>query len=168
MLEEQLQMGWDGLTREVVDICHKLGLPNACTEFVYREEVAEAIMVNHLRNLKEEYGMEKLKHLKDTDIRYMQPYMKFASLENARIEFKFRVRMLDNRANMGKKYKSKACPHCPAGRQSGVIETSQHWFDCDAYKKFREGVDPEMSFSDRVVFLRRVQLLRIELEKHVI
>ena len=49
---------------------HKLGLPNACTEFVYREEVAEAIMVSHLKNLKEEYSMEKLKHLNDSDIRW--------------------------------------------------------------------------------------------------
>ena len=40
--------------------------------------------------------MEKLKHLKYNDIRYMQDYMKRASLEDARLEFRYRVGMLDN------------------------------------------------------------------------
>ena len=81
----------------------------------------------------------KLKH-----ITKMQSYMKMSSLEDARLEFRYRVGMLDNRANMGKRYKYKHCPHCPAGRQNGDVETSQHWFVCEAYEKFRRGVDPEM------------------------
>ena len=111
--------------------------------------------------------MEKLKHLKDNDIRYMQGYMKMASLEDARLEFRYRVNMLDNRANMGKRYKFKHCPHCPAGREEGVVESSQHWMQCEAYKELRRGLDPEASLSDRIKYLRSVQILRIELEKHV-
>ena len=68
---------------------------------------------------------------------------------------------------MGNKYPSKACPHCPAGRQQGEVETSHHWFLCEAYSEFRRGVDPEMNLQDRVVYLRRVQLLRAELEKNL-
>ena len=93
--------------------------------------------------------------------------MKMASLEDARVEFRYRVNMLDNRANMSNKYSSKACPHCPAGRQQGMVETSLHWLSCDAYFQFRNGADPEMNLQDRVLYLRRVQLLRTELEKNL-
>ena len=138
------------------------------SQFVYREEVEEAMIFSNLKVLKEEYGMEKLKHLKNSDMRKMREYMKMASLEDARLEFRFRVGMLDNRANMGKKYQSKSCPHCPAGRQDMVVETSHHWLECDAYEEFRRGIDPELNLKDRVIYLRRVQLLRAELEKTVI
>ena len=69
ILQEQLRQGWKGLAQEVVEICQKIGLSNACLEYVQREEVAEAIMISHLKVLKEEYKMEKLKHLQNTDIR---------------------------------------------------------------------------------------------------
>ena len=162
-----MAMQWDGLSMEVKQICDKLGLPDACTTFVHREAVKEAALYSHLKVLKEEYSMEKLKHLKDNDIRYMQGYMKMASLEDARLEFRYRVNMLDNRANMGKRYKFKHCPHCPAGREEGVVESSQHWMQCEAYKELRRGLDPETSLPDRIKYLRNVQTLRIELEKHV-
>ena len=158
--------GWEGLTCEVVEICKKVGLPNACEEYIQREEVMEAMLNSNLKVLKEEYGMTKLKHLKNSDLRYMQKYMTMASLEDARVEFRYRVGMLDNRANMGNKYSTKACPHCPAGRQHGMVESSHHWFSCDAYSEFRRGIDPEMNLQVRVLYLRRVQLLRAELEKN--
>ena len=167
ILKEQMAMKWDGLSKEVTEICEKVGLRNACTVFVDRKTVTEAVMYSHLKVLKEEYSMEKLKHLKDQDLRYMQPYMKRASLEDARLEFRYRVNMLDNRASMGKRYKFKYCPHCPAGRDEGVIESSQHWMECAAYTELRRGLDPEGSLPDRLKFIRSVQILRIELEKYV-
>ena len=94
--------------------------------------------------------------------------MTMASLENARLEFRFRVGMLDNRVNMGEKYLSKACPHCPAGQMEGAEESSQHWLVCQAYVELRRELDPKTSLEDRVLYLRRVQILRIELEKNVI
>ena len=124
-------------------------------------------MNNHLKILKEEYGMEKLKHLQNTDLRYMQKYMAQVSLENSRLEFRYRTRMLDTRADMGKRYSFKTCPHCPAGRMEGVVENSQHWLECAAYKEFRIGADPENVLEDRSIYLRRVQLLREHLEKTI-
>ena len=109
-----------------------------------------------------------MKHLKEDNIRYMQRYMTMASLENARLEFRYRVGMLDNRANMGKKYRSKACPHCTAGQLEKVEEFSQHWLECQAYVELRRGLDPENSLEDRVLYLRRVQILRTELVKNLI
>ena len=111
--------------------------------------------------------MKKLEHLRNEDMRYMKPYMAMASLENARIEFRYRVGMLDNRVNMKGKYNGKACPHCPAGQLEGVKESSQHWLDCQAYVELRRGLDPEYIIEDRVRYLRRVQLMRTELEKTV-
>ena len=116
-------------------------------------------MYNHLKLLKEEYSMEKIKHLKDTDIRYMQGYMKRASIEDPRLEFRYRVGMLDNRANMGKHYKYKKCPHCPAGREDQVVESSQHWMTCQAYVELRRGLDPETNLSDRIKYIRSVCVL---------
>ena len=165
LLLEQITQGWKGLTQEVAEICRRVGLPNACLEYVQREEVTEAILNSHLKCLKEEYKMDKLKHLQTSEIRYRQKYMSMSSLEDARLEFRYRTNMLDNRANMGKKYPGKACPYCPAGRQQGVIETSLHWFVCEAFLPLRQGADPELVLEDRVKFLRRVQILRPELEK---
>ena len=111
--------------------------------------------------------MKKLKHLQHTDIRFRQKYMNIASLEYARIEFKYRTNMLDNRANMGKKYSEKNCVHCPEGRLEGIIETSQYWFECPVYEPLRRGQDPELVLEDRVKFILRVQKLRAELEKNI-
>ena len=58
-------MGWDGLTKEVIDICKEVGLPNACEVFLHRKEVVEAMLYSHLKTLKDEYSRKKLKHLKN-------------------------------------------------------------------------------------------------------
>ena len=110
VLKEQLAMGWDGLTKEVIEICKEVGLPNACEVFVHRKEVVEAMLYSHLKTLKEEYSMKKLKHLKNDDIRYMQSYMTMASLENARLELRFRVGILDNRLIWGRSIKPRPVP----------------------------------------------------------
>ena len=54
--------------------------------------------------------MEKLKHLKNTELGYLQKFMSNISLENTRLEFKYRVLMLDTRADMGKRYSSVFLP----------------------------------------------------------
>ena len=66
-------------------------------------------------------------------------------------------------ANMGRKCSGKACPHCPAGRQEGVEESSQHWLECQAYLELRRGLDPEGLLEDRALHLRSVQTLRTKL-----
>ena len=55
------------------------------TECVGREKVKEAMRYSLLKELKEEYEMKKVKHLQNTDLRYMQEYMKLASLEDSRM-----------------------------------------------------------------------------------
>ena len=48
ILTEQLANAWDGLSKEVEEICSRVGLPNACTQYVHREEVMEAIATGSL------------------------------------------------------------------------------------------------------------------------
>ena len=167
ILKEQLDMGWAGLTREVEEICQKLGLPNACQQFVHREQVLDHARLRNLKKVKEDMeGLSKMDQLKMKDLRKAQKYMEMVSLEDARLEFRWRTGMLDNRGCMRNKYTSKNCPHCREGREEGVEETSLHWIDCSAYRELRQGLDPLLVQKDRVLYLRRVQLLRKVLEKN--
>ena len=47
ILQEQLNNNWDGLTKEVKEICEKVGLPNACFQYVSKEEVKEAMQLSN-------------------------------------------------------------------------------------------------------------------------
>ena len=136
-------MGWAGLTREVEEICQKLGLPNACQQFVHREQVLDHSMLNNLKKVKEDMeGLSKMNQLKMEDLRKAQKYMGMVPLEDASLEFRWRTGMLDNRGCIKNKYTSKEYPHCPEGREKGVEETSLHWIDCSAYRELRQGLDP--------------------------
>ena len=59
----------------------------------------------------------------------------------------------------------RVCPHCPEGREAGEEESGVHWLTCKAYSRVRQGLDPELNLEDRIIFLRRVQLIRTELKK---
>ena len=167
ILLEQYNNGWGGLTEEVAKICETVGLDNVCEVYLNREEVKDAMLHHHLGGLKDEMKQrKKLDRISNGDCRYMQNYMLRKSLEDSRLEFKFRTSMLDCRAWMPAKYGGvKACPHCPEGREDGEEESGVHWLTCQAYSQVRQGLDPEGSQEDRIVFLRRVQLIRTELEK---
>jgi hypothetical protein len=169
ILQEQLNNGWDGLTKEVVEICKKVGLPNGCTQYIPMDEIKKAIMMSNAQKIKEQMqGLTKLEIIMQEDLRFCQDYIKSLSLEDARLEFRWRTGMLDNRANMGRRYSGKTCPHCEAGREDGAIESSQHWLSCEAYVELRAGLDPEYDLDDRIVFLRRVQIHRTTLEKELV
>ena len=93
--------------------------------------------------------------------------MNLIFLEDARLEFRWRTGMLDNRGCMGKKYSSKACPHCSEERENKVEEDSINWPSCSAYEQLRHGLDPELVLRDRITYIRRVQEMRKELEKGI-
>ena len=76
-------MDWEGLSKEVMKFCQEVGLLNPCEKFLIREEVLEAIMYSHLKTHKEEYSMEKLKHLKNTDLRYTRRYSPLRGLTSS-------------------------------------------------------------------------------------
>ena len=171
VLREQLDEGWEGLTREVDEICQLAGLSNVCHQFLGRKEVEEAMVNHHLKEIRKEMEpLSKMTKIKVTDTRQMQPYMKQKSLQNSRTEFLWETNMLDTRMNMKGKYKKDEyqCPHCLEGRQpGGSLETSDHLLVCSAYTDLREGKDPELVLEDRASYLRQVVLRRSKLEKQL-
>ena len=49
----------------------------------------------------------------------------------------------------------------------GAVESPQHWLSCEAYREFRDGIDPELVRRDRVHYLRKVIKKRKVLEKQL-
>ena len=86
LLLEQLAMGWGGITKEVEEICCKVGLPNACKQFIRREDVLENIKLSSLKKLKLDMeGLTKLDCMKNKDLRKPHSYMNRVSLEDSRL-----------------------------------------------------------------------------------
>ena len=171
LLREQLEQGWDGLTGEVAHICLLAGLPNACLQYIPREEVVAAIQFHHMKCVKEEMEpLKKMAKLKMEDTRHIQKYMKQKSLANSRMEFKWLTHMIDTRINMKGKYEKDKyeCPHCYEGSQpGGSLENSDHLMVCQAYQDLREGMDPVLILEDRAPYLRQVIQRRSRLEEQL-
>ena len=166
ILQEQQEQGWDGLTKEVAEICQAAGLPNVYFKYVGRAEVEDALRIHHHKEIRKEMEpLKKLDEIKMKDTRYMQVYMQQKSLENSRMEFLWETHMLDTRCNMKGKYKKDKyqCPHCA----EDSLETSGHLLVCPAYSDLREGLDPELRLEDRASYLRKVVLRRTLLEQHL-
>ena len=85
-----------------------MGLPDACSQYVSKEEVKEAMQLSNAKELKEQMkGLSKLEHMMNEDLQLSQDYIRTKSLEDARLEFCWQTGMLDNRANMGRRYSGK-------------------------------------------------------------
>ena len=69
-------MGWPGLAKEVKEICQEIVLPDATskTTVVQKEKVKGAINLNHLKYLKETMKGEKLRRMKESDMRERRKY----------------------------------------------------------------------------------------------
>ena len=124
-------------------------------------------MYDNIKIIKKEMEpYKKLDKVKYGDFRQMAPYMLEKSLEDSRLEFLWLTDMLDSRMTMSKKYSSPYCPHCAAGQVLGAVESSpEHWMSCEAYREYRDGLNPDLVHKDRVVYLRKVLKKRKELEK---
>ena len=171
ILTEQIAMGWEGLTKEVEEICQLAGLPDVCIHPLGRKEIEEAVVLHHLKEIKEEMKpLSKMDKIRNQDTRQMQSYMKQKSLENSRLEFIWETNMIDTRCNMKGKYKKDQyqCPHCWAGNQpGGSLESSDHLMVCSAYADLREGLNPELVIEDRSTYLRKVIQRRMLLEQQL-
>ena len=166
ILDEEISQGWEGITREVQDICKVMGLPDAIQVRVCRKEAKEAMSLHNISIIKKEMeGKSKCDQIFNKDFRKMQDFMKQKSLENARIEVLWLTNMLDTRTTMKAKYsKNYKCPHYEEGNKEGILESPLHLLDCLAYKDLREGMNPEQNVEDRAVYLRKVITRRKELE----
>ena len=79
-----------------------------------KEEVKEAIRLNHLQNMKEAMQGEKLRAMAMTDMRDRRPYTKY-HVEECRMAFRLETYQFDCQANMPTRYgrdlRCRAC--CP-------------------------------------------------------
>ena len=122
VLEEQLAMGFPGPGKEVSSICEGCaGLPDACRMEVTKEEVKEAIRLDHLMKLKGEMsGKKKLEELSRCDLRRAQDYVGWR-VEECRMAFRLQNKMFDCRVNMPTRYKRDlACRACRGDPASGM------------------------------------------------
>ena len=129
ILEVQLAMGWPGLTREVQDICKKVGLQDVTKKYICRKEIYENIQCYDMKIVKEKMAtLEKCQYIRNRDLRVIQPYMLEKSLQQSRMEFLWDTMMIDTQTTMKSKYEKDkySCPHCDEGREQGVLETPSH------------------------------------------
>ena len=171
ILREQQEQGWEGLTREVADICQLVGLPNVCKKYMSRSDIVKAVELHHLKEIREEMKpLSKLDKIWNTNTRNMQKYMSQKCLLDSRIEFIWETNMIDTRMNMKGRYEKDKyhCHHCYEGRQpEGSLETSDHLMVCGAYRDLREGINPELVLEDRASYLRKVIKRRTLLEQQL-
>ena len=169
VLEVQVAMGWPGLTREVKEICRKVGLSDPTKKYLCRKDIIEYIQYHDMKVAKEEMAsLDKCKVIRERDCRYIQPYMYKKNLLESRMEFLWETSMIDTRTTMKGRYEKDkySCPHCREGREQGVLETPSHLLcDCTAYSDLREGRNPELVLEDRAVFLARAIARRKQLEQ---
>ena len=103
--------------------------------------------------------------IKDEDFSTVQEYFKDKSVENTRMAFKVRSKMVaDIPCNFKNKYKRKGedgimCPYCKEGREF----SQSHCLECPAWTDIREGLDLS-NIMDLVVFFRKMLDERARLE----
>ena len=168
IFNEQVKRGWPGLAREASIICKDLGLPNIIQEKIrkvkWEKMVKKAARDKHEDELKLEVESKtKLEGIKDEDMKRKE-YFHQKSLEDTRLLFRIRTRMVDLKAN----FKNK-----PAFRKDGWIcegchnevETNGHVMSCEAYEHVREGKNLD-SDKDLVQFFK--EILKIRMKKMMV
>ena len=164
IFDEQVKRGWPGLCREAQKICEELGLPNILKESINKNKwdsmVKKATRNNHEEELKAEVeSKKKLEAIKEENMRRKE-YFETKSLENTRLMFRIRTRMIDLKANFKNKPTNKKdgwkCEGCGT-----EIETNCHVLVCKAYEQVRAGKDLKCD-EDLVQFFKQVMKIRMK------
>ena len=171
--EEQVRMGWPGLAREVKAICKEIGIADITDSQtrIDKDEIKEAIIINHLKCMKEDMSGKKLDIMKRTDMRQRRQYTKL-SVEECRMAFRLEVFQFDCRANMPTRYgRDLRCRACgpEAGQQQEQqgeqqehhVEDQDHLEVCPGYGELWDGLGPA-SPESRVRYFMRVKMKRMK------
>ena len=87
--------GWPGLGREVREICQYLNIPDLNGYKMHKKELQKAIQVSHYEDMMSQFdSSRKLQDIKGSDFSSLQTCFNDKNLENARIKFKIRTKML--------------------------------------------------------------------------
>ena len=152
--EEQVEMGWPGLAKEVKEICKMLGVKDANKEMLEKEELEDAVFCHEYKEMKEEMSKcEKLKDVRNEDFRKEQEYMEEKGMGNARMAFRIRTKMVNKvKANFKNMYKDNLdCEYC----DEKVIETQEHILECLGWREELGTLDVT-TMKDKVEFFYRV------------
>ena len=163
--EEGKVKGWPGLSQEVSDICAEIGIPDVNHNVVENRRIKEAIFMHHYKDMKKALEhSSKLESIKHEDFRKPQSYMHDICIENGRMAFRIRSKMVDSiPENFKNKYKKDPqgliCSYC----SSGEIFSQSHCLECPAWQDIREGLDMK-DMKDLTMFFRKLLSERSKLE----
>ena len=160
--QEQLQQGWPGLAKEVVEICQSIQINNINENNVNKMEIKEAINAHHAAEAKEQMG-KKLIAIKDEEIGDAKEYMKTKCISDSRLQFRIKTNMLELKGNMKGSYRDMdySCLGCA---NKATVEDQSHVLRCPAYADIRKDLDLG-SQEDIVKYFRKVMLLRMKQKK---
>ena len=139
--EEAESRGWPGLGKEVRQICQSLGLPDINKHNVSKTDVKKAIQKDHYKDMLSQFeSSRKLKDIKHDNFTTFQNYFNDRNLQNARMKFKIRTKMLDKiPGNFKNKYQNREnglkCNLC------NEEMTQDHCKICPERCEAREGLD---------------------------
>ena len=103
--EEQIKQGWKGLAEEVTNICSELGIADANLVKVSKGQVNMAVREHHKEELKKEMK-KKIEDLVDDETGYVKEYMLVNNIEQSRMLFRIRTKMLELKVIMKGKYEN--------------------------------------------------------------
>ena len=93
--EEAEKQGWPGLGRDVRNICNEIKIPNINLHKICKKDVQKAISKSHFEDMMTQFeSSSKLQDIKNSNFSEMQSYFNDKNLENSRMKFKIRTKML--------------------------------------------------------------------------
>ena len=123
-------------------------------------KIKEAIFYSHYKSMKDEIASSsKLEEIKHEDFCKIQPYFYDKSVDNTRLAFRIRTKLVKkipgNFKNLYKHNKDGLkCSHCLE-----PVMTQSHCVSCPGLEDLREGLDLA-SMKDMVTFIRRILIER--------
>ena len=153
--EEAEKQGWPGLGKDVRNICKEIKLPDINLHRISKEDVQKAISNSHFEDMMTRFeSSSKLQDIKNSNFKEMQPYFNDRNLENSRMKFKIRTKMLQkipgNFKNMYKNVENGIkCDFCSEDM------TQNHCVSCPGRKEDRIGLDMS-NLDDLVVYFTNI------------
>ena len=153
--EEAENRGWPGLGKEVTDICREIQIPNINKHKVSKTVIQKAVENSHWEDMMSQFDhSSKLQDIKNCDFKNIQPYFNDRNIENSRIKFKIRTKMLEKvPGNFKNKYKNAEngiqCDFCLEDM------TQNHCVVCPGRKEDREGLDMS-NLDDLVIYFTNI------------
>ena len=157
------------------NICDKIGLQDVNLNKTRKDDIIDAIFLDHYKNIKEDIkGYKKMEKTAHQDFTKEQEYLHGKSVDRCRTELRIRTEMLESfKDNFRSKYRTLergeedddpglSCSFCditPKARDS-----QPHCLVCPAWQDLR--VDLDLTFmEDMVTYFRRVLQARADREE---